>query len=898
MKKIITLLSVMLPLYTSAQVSFNFENGTAEGWIYNAPDRWKADILNPLNGMYSLHHLFDNSEASTDVAVFSIAGLCPACSDITWEFTLRHGADPSSSNKWAFILASDTGPDGIMTGTGFNGFTAGVNFTGYDDTLRLWQVSAGKTNVLITTDINWQNDIGINSAVTIRVTRSEGGEWSMDAESQMSKVESWMEKGESQLPKAESRKSKIENGQEWRWAGISYTYTSTRDRLLWIDDVSIDGVFIPDTLPPEVVSVTALSSDILRVVFDEDPAPSSLLISDISITGGAQVVSVTRVYPNVYELLLNSELSNRTRYLLKFGLLCDPYGNCASSVTEDFIPVYAVTGDVVITEIMADPSPPVQLPDEEFLEFTNLTSDSLSLKDWILIGDDDTSRFPEVWIKGGEQVILCSPSEAPGFSVYGRAIGLAGFPLLNDGGETLALRDSRGRLIHTATYSKLFYKDEWRTGGGWSMEMTDPENPFNAPDIWRASGDPSGGTPGRPNSAIITAPDSRCPEVIAVYPVGSMKARIVFDETIMGVTNPEEWTLDGVGAVSAVSDDIADRAFVITGPELFAPGRIYTLQIPSSAADYSGMSACQPAVRFGVPELPFPGDLLFNELLFDPPPACSDYIELYNNSDRIIDLSQLFLTGSAPEENSSMRKGPGIFSGYSNSPVTSVSQVPRQLLPREYVAVTTGRNEVTASYSCSEKKSVHEVVSLPSMPDDQGTLILLDRSLNILDRVDYSGSMHMAFLGNTEGIALEKAGPELPSGSSDNWHSATEACGWGTPGAINSVLAVHSGQAPGLSLSSERISPDGDGFEDVITARVLPGGSDNVITVTVFNARGYAVRRLAQRYFAGEEALIIWDGTGDEGNRLNSGLYMIMAESYNSRGQTQRWERVCALLYR
>ncbi|HUW92003.1 MAG TPA: hypothetical protein VMV74_02480, partial [Bacteroidales bacterium] len=229
MKKIIALLSVLLPLCISAQVSFSFEDGSAGGWIFNAADRWNTDNVNPLNGLYSLHHVFDNSEAATDVAVFSIAGLCPDCSETTWEFTVRHGADPSSSNKWSFILASDTGTDGIITGAGFSGFAAGVNFSGYDDTLRLWHILEGKVNVLISTEVNWQNDIGTDGVATIKVTRLPGGEWTMLVESWGTEPGAWgMEHGAGSVKKGAWSKEHEEKGKEgnenslWKYAGISY----------------------------------------------------------------------------------------------------------------------------------------------------------------------------------------------------------------------------------------------------------------------------------------------------------------------------------------------------------------------------------------------------------------------------------------------------------------------------------------------------------------------------------------------------------------------------------------------------------------------------------------------------------------------------------------------------
>jgi hypothetical protein len=940
MKKIITLLSVLLPLCTCAQVSFSFENGTAEGWVFSAQDHWAADGVSALNGKYSLHHVFDNTVAGEDVALFSLEGLCPDCSEIIWEFTVRHGAEPSSSNKWAFILASDSNYEEMMTDGVFNGFVAGVNFLGYDDSLRLWQITGGKAETVITSDVNWQNDVGVDGAAKVRVTRTATGLWKMEVEAWSPKQgEGSMQQGArgweqgawgekeatgSRQGTAEEvkgyRQSAIVKGDRWKYAGISYTYTSTRDRLLWLDDVSVDGIFIADTLPPAIVSITAAAPDILRLQFDEEPESSSMAPSNISLTDRAVITNITRITPEVYELRLNTEIGNRVSKIMTFRVLCDNSENCASQVTKEFIPVYALTGDVAITEIMADPSPPVQLPDAEYIELTNLTADSLSLRDWILIADDDTAVFPDVGIRAGEHIILCSSSKISVFSGCGRVIGMTGFPSLNDGGEILALRNGRGGLIHAVTYSKLCYKDEWRSGGGWSMELTDMRNPFNAPDAWRASADPSGGTPGRPNSQVLIATDSRCPEVIAVYPVSPGRVRIVFDETVTGLFASDAWITDGINALSLTSDDIADRAFLITVAKPIVTGRIYTLQIPGLASDFAGNAPCHPEVEFGLPEPPLAGEILFNEILFDPLPTCADYLELYNNSDKVIDLSQLFLAGSEsgvkgsdsvvkyPDQEETESDSSWKYSDFggkesepgrkSSEAAIAASELPRQLLPGALVALTTDKNAVTGTYFCSEKREVYEVRSLPSMPDDEGSVVLLDRALNILDRVDYSSSMHLDFLDNKEGIALEKVGPMLSSGFPTNWHSASEACGWGTPGAPNSVLVNEAPAGEGLNLSAARVSPDGDGFEDAVSVRVVPGGSDNVVTVTIFNSRGYPVRRLAERFFAGEEALIVWDGTGDDGRRLSAGLYLIVAESYNSRGQTWRRKEVCALLYR
>ena len=175
MKKVILPSLALLSLLTSAQVCHTFEEGNTQGWTFSLPDRWKADNVSPLNGSYSLHHAWDNTESSSDAAMFSISGLCAECARVTWEFTVRHGTDPSSSNRWSFILMSDVGAGDIVSGNGYNGFAAGVNVTGYDDTLRLWHLSGGKADVVLTTGINWQTDVGVDNAVRIKVTRDPGG---------------------------------------------------------------------------------------------------------------------------------------------------------------------------------------------------------------------------------------------------------------------------------------------------------------------------------------------------------------------------------------------------------------------------------------------------------------------------------------------------------------------------------------------------------------------------------------------------------------------------------------------------------------------------------------------------------------------------------------------------
>ena len=75
---------------------------------------WKADTSESISGRYSLHHIFDNSDAGTDQIGITIDSLHPSEGIVKWSFIIRHGYDPSSSNNWAVFLMSDTDPSAIF----------------------------------------------------------------------------------------------------------------------------------------------------------------------------------------------------------------------------------------------------------------------------------------------------------------------------------------------------------------------------------------------------------------------------------------------------------------------------------------------------------------------------------------------------------------------------------------------------------------------------------------------------------------------------------------------------------------------------------------------------------------------------------------------------------------
>ena len=870
MKKVIVLLFALLSFKSFSQISYSFENGTTDGWFMTQEGRWAADSYQALSGGYSLHHVYNNSSAGTDAASFSLESICPGCSSVTWSFYVRHGYAPSSSNKWAFVLSSDLPVGELSAATGFNGFAAGVNLTGNDDTLRLWNVTPRSVLPVISTKVNWEKDIGTSAAVRIEATRDVTGNWSLSVYKADGSVIGCWHGFNTGSPFAAS-------------AGIVYSYTATADQLLWLDNVTVTGTFVPDTAGPRLIAVNAVSLTKIRVTLDEETPNGTLPASGIHFSTPALPVNVVKVSGTVFDIQLSQPLVNKTRTTLYIDDLCDRAGNC-SNTSFDFTPLFAEPGDVVISEIMFDPSPPVRLPDAEYIEIFNRCGYPFSTSGWMLIAGADTSFFPETFISAGETAILCKTADTSSFSSYGRTIGIKSFPGLNDSGEKIAIRRGDGKLIHALGYGPQLYNDELRSGGGWSAEMADTDSPFNTAKVWCASHDPSGGTPGKPNSVHFITADTECPKIITVYPEDAKSIILLFNETLFGAERDSEYSSAEIGVKEAKSVDITDTRFRVEFESRMDNSAVYQLLLPGSAADFAGNRPCHGNIKFGMPAEAGPGDLLFNELLFNPVSPCGDYAELYNNSSSLFDLAEYYFTSTDPESGKESKTSP-------------VSSYPKLIFPGEVIAVTSSEEALSLFYPCAGAENIIENKAMPSMPDDKGIISLYSKSLKLIDRVSYSSSMHLLFISDDEGVSLEKVNPGLPSGVASNWHSASELCRWGTPGAPNSVTDSLAGDTGGVTLSGERVSPDGDGYQDVVSVDVFPGGEDNVVTVKIYNSGGQLVRTLCERFYAGTGASFIWDGTNGSMERVKRGLYLITISVYTPAGKTRLWKKVCAVLY-
>jgi len=81
--------------------------------------------------------------------------------------------------------------------------------------------------------------------------------------------------------------------------------------------------------------------------------------------------------------------------------------------------------DVVINEIMADPSPIVGLPDAEYVEFFNTTNYSISTAGWTFEHGTTIRNFPNAVIPPDSFLVITTSAALNDMSIYGNVVAVA-----------------------------------------------------------------------------------------------------------------------------------------------------------------------------------------------------------------------------------------------------------------------------------------------------------------------------------------------------------------------------------------------------------------------------------------------------------------------------------------
>lgn len=264
--------------------------------------------------------------------------------------------------------------------------------------------------------------------------------------------------------------------------------------------------------------------------------------------------------------------------------------------------------------------------------------------------------------------------------------------------------------------------------------------------------------------------------------------------------------------------------------------------------------------------------LKISELLYQPRSGEAEYLELYNDSGNTLELSEYHIVRVV---------GDSLGKHY---PLPSYA-----LAPRDYVVLTKDAASVIANYDVRNIAKLLEC-QLPTYPNDGGSVVLVTADSLPVERFDYLPSMHSPMLHNAAGVSLERRSFERPVDEASNWFSASSVSGYGTPGYANSQSTEWLVAETVFELSSTVVSPDGDGYEDVLSVEYRMERPDLLADIEVYDAAGNKVAQLLNAALLGTHGSVEWSAEG-----AARGRYLLVINLYDRSGQRQKIRRTVAV---
>ncbi|MEI6682797.1 MAG: lamin tail domain-containing protein [Bacteroidota bacterium] len=858
--KNIFLVCLLLPLVTTAQVLDDFSDGN-----FTSNTVWTGDTSQfEVNAALQLHLKSTGSDTSV------LFTECEEYHNYEWNFWMKLSFNTSSGNYARVYLTADR----ISVVSEMNGFFLQAG-GGADSIYIVRQTGKLQEKVYRFSSCTTNHSTNI---LRFKITCDDAGRWEafVDTTGGLNYTRDGGFYDITSFPV--------------RWFGVYCRYTASNAAKFWFDDFYAGPVVI-DSIPPVVTAQEVVSDREITLGFSEHMEGKSIgTVANYHLSPGGQTPdsAVMNLLKPAVSLYFHEPMTDGATNSLTVTGLKDLAGN---KMADTLIPVsyYRPKAfDVVINEIMADPDPPVGLPDEEYVELYNRTAFAINLRNWTFIIGGNAKVFPAVVIPAKGFLLITRDSLLSAFGEC--AVILTSSTSLSNEGTTLALKDRWNRVIHAVSYTPAWFRGSFKGEGGWSLEMEDPANPCGCSENWRASEDAAGGTPGKVNSVYRSDPDVDAPCLRRAVVTGPSAVEAFFSEAMdsTSLLAPSGWEAvypDGVlhpTGVEPVAPLYSAAGLVFDRP--FEPGITYILRVSGTLTDCAGNPAdTNRSARFAIPDTVARNDIVINEILSNPAAGGARFAELFNRSEKVIDLQSVAISGKDTAGGTLPGAEPLFSSGYI-------------LFPGEYIALTADPADILARYHTPAPEAVVLMPGFPVLGDEKGTVILARRDNNlVIDKENYDAGMHYPLLITTSGVSLERSCPDIPSGQRDNWHSAAETAGFATPGYLNSHVAGPGDSGQELIAEPVIFSPDNDGHDDLLTITIREKEPDNTAGIEIYDAQGRLVVQLANHVLLGAESVFIWDGMTAGKTRAPMGFYIILAEIVSPDGTVKRLKRTTIL---
>jgi len=856
MKKILIILSLICSAFVCyAQVTDNFSDDdltTNPTWTPDNANNWTV-----VNGQ-----LRSNSAVAS--SSFYITTPSAKAMEAQWNFYVQLQFNTSGANFVDVYLMSEQAD--LLSATN-NGYF--VRIGGTPDEISLYKMTAGVASLLINGTDGVTNRS--NNPLRIKVIRSANNNWSLERDALG---------GTNYLLEGTVTDNSFSTSNFFGFRIQQSTATFFNKHFF---DEIYAGDIVVEKDPPLLSSLQVLSNTQLSLLFNESlNATSAQTTSHYSGSNNIGTPTLAKLQPDEKTVLLtfSQPFTNGVTHVLGISGVQDLVGNTIVPVNQSFLffqPMPVNAKDIILTEFFADPSPQVGLPEAEFIEIYNRSTNPIDLNGWKFSDGNSVATFTSQIILPNQYWVVCANANVSFFFSSSNTKGVSNFPTLNNGGESLTLKTKEGLLIDSLSYSLAWYRDEDKQEGGWTLELIDTNNPCGEEDNWAASDDAQGGTPGKVNSVNANKPDLTGPKLLSVTVMNPNELLLRFDEKLEKPLTTVAFNITPpIDVTSSSFTSLSLREIKLVLLQDLSPRQLYTLEI-TNLRDCNGNFILEDfnQLSFALPESAEPGDVLINEVLFNPRSGGADFVEIINLSPKYINLNGWSLANREEEISINLKL------------ITEVDYI---LEPQGYLVFTVNGSVIKNEYPNALEENIFNT-SLPSMSDDEGSIAILSNEGTLMDYFVYDDGYHSQLLKDKEGVSLERITLTEPTNHADNWKSANSASGYATPGYLNSNSRPESP----IDENAVRIEPE-------IFAPTVPGQDFAQISyrfdqsalaanIKIVDHQGRLIKEVANNETLGYEGFFRWDGDRDDGSKAKMGYYFVWFEVFDLGGMVKTYRK-------
>lgn len=518
--------------------------------------------------------------------------------------------------------------------------------------------------------------------------------------------------------------------------------------------------------------------------------------------------------------------------------------------------------DIIISELMADPSPSAGLPEAEYIEIYNKGDKKYDIHLQLY----DKTSYAEFSIDSIEKnsfLILTDKTNIEKWRDYKNVLFINDMPSLNNSSDSIFLKEVEGEILDSVFYSINQWHEDNRLGG-YSLELSNNNFECKSNILWANANNNTPGSPGLTNSFIIDQNKLK-PEIISEKYIEN-EYRIQLNQNI------ETLNINSNHPEYILSNSINDKTIILElSSDMNEDLLILELDIHTCFKfNFDTTIFIQKNIDKEYQQL------IINEVLFNSYAGSTDYIELYNNSDKAINLKD-FKFQTRDSENNVLDSAKIISINY-------------YLMPDEYVVFTEDKQSVEMNYRTKEKGKILEINKLIKMSDKEGNVYLLDETGKTLDQMNYSENMHLSWLEDIDGRSLERRRFDIEGLVAENWASASDDIGKGSPGVLNSqnsykMLDLNDE----FYLSKKLISPNADGYSDILELNYHLKNTSMIVRINVFDQQGRFIANIFNEYSISNEGILTWD-LSKNNVKIQNGLYLIFIEGISDSGTYKKYK--------